>query len=132
MKNTLENKERFFGHYMNQNVLSHPSYKGKTNCLEPSLIILITTKNDFSEYFLLLKSLSDITDEDAIEVSKIYNPFQCLDYELHLSRGRKIVHKNNRLSIHCIDYLRLKGYAVPYMGLSVETLIEYGWVKIKV
>lgn len=30
-----------------------------------------------------------------------------------------------------VDYLRSKGYALPYMGLSVEKLIEYGWVKIK-
>lgn len=29
------------------------------------------------------------------------------------------------------DYLRSKGYAVPFMGLSVETLIEYGWVRLR-
>lgn len=29
------------------------------------------------------------------------------------------------------DYLRSKGYAMPYMGLSVEKLQEYGWVKLK-
>lgn len=29
------------------------------------------------------------------------------------------------------DYLRSKGYALPYMGLSVEKLIEYNWVKLK-
>lgn len=29
------------------------------------------------------------------------------------------------------DYLRSKGYVLPYMDLSVEDLIEYNWVKLK-
>ena len=29
------------------------------------------------------------------------------------------------------DYLRSKGYALPYMDLSVEDLIEYGWIKLE-
>jgi hypothetical protein len=29
------------------------------------------------------------------------------------------------------DYLRSKGYALPFMGLSVEQQISYGWVKLK-
>jgi hypothetical protein len=28
------------------------------------------------------------------------------------------------------QYLVSKGYALPYMGLSVEQLIEYGWIKL--
>jgi len=33
--------------------------------------------------------------------------------------------------IRIVDHLRSKGYALPWMGLSIEDLIEYGWVKIK-
>lgn len=29
-----------------------------------------------------------------------------------------------------IDFLRSKGYAVPFMGASVEELVEWGWVKL--
>ena len=29
------------------------------------------------------------------------------------------------------DCLRSKGYALPYMDLSVDNLIEYGWIKLK-
>lgn len=29
------------------------------------------------------------------------------------------------------DYLRSKGYAVPWRDLSVEDLVSYGWVKLK-
>lgn len=28
------------------------------------------------------------------------------------------------------DYLRSKGYALPYMGISVEDQIKYGWIKL--
>jgi hypothetical protein len=28
------------------------------------------------------------------------------------------------------DYLRSKGYALPFMGLSVEKMIEYNWIKL--
>ena len=33
--------------------------------------------------------------------------------------------------IHITDYLRSKGYALPYNGLSVEQLIKFGWIKLK-
>lgn len=36
----------------------------------------------------------------------------------------------NRI-LNVMDYLRSKGYAVPWLDLSVDDLIEYGWVKLK-
>lgn len=30
-----------------------------------------------------------------------------------------------------IDYLRSNGYCLPWMGLSVEQLQEYGWIQLK-
>ena len=32
--------------------------------------------------------------------------------------------------IENIDYLRSKGYALPFMGYSVEDLVSFGWVRI--
>lgn len=29
-----------------------------------------------------------------------------------------------------VDFLRSKGYAIPYMGLSVDKLVDYGWVAL--
>lgn len=40
--------------------------------------------------------------------------------------GYKVV---NTLKIY--DYLRSKGYALPWMDLTIEDLIEYGWIKLK-
>ena len=33
--------------------------------------------------------------------------------------------------IAIVDYLRDKGYALQFNGLSVECQVEYGWVKLK-
>ena len=45
--------------------------------------------------------------------------------EIHMSASRVVGY------IQSLDYLRSKGYALPYMDLSVEDLVEYGWVKLK-
>jgi DNA polymerase III gamma/tau subunit len=44
--------------------------------------------------------------------------------EIHFSASRVVGY------IQIVDYLRSKGYALPWMGLSVETLQEYGWIKL--
>lgn len=31
----------------------------------------------------------------------------------------------------CIDYLRSKGYALPWMGLSVDEMVEAGWINLQ-
>lgn len=38
---------------------------------------------------------------------------------------------SNRLPAEIIDYLRTKHIAVDWNGLSVKTMIEYGWIKLK-
>ena len=47
--------------------------------------------------------------------------------------NRSIHHWNSDRKIGSIecDYFRSKGYALPYMDLSVEDLVKYGWVKLK-
>ena len=30
-----------------------------------------------------------------------------------------------------VDYLRNKGYALPWMNLSVQDMVDYGWIKLK-
>ena len=32
--------------------------------------------------------------------------------------------------LHAYDYLRSLGYALPFMGVSVEELVERGWIKL--
>lgn len=106
IQNTLENKARFFAQYWGQKVF------------KTSLKQEIPHKNNFGKSiqfndFLELKPLSQINDEDAINLG--------YGYASHLKSN---LDRN-------IDQLRNLGYALPYMDLSVEDLVEYGWVKLK-
>ena len=143
-QNTLENKAKFFAQYWGQKVFK-TSIKQK-----------IPHKNNFGKSiefndFIELKPLPQITDEDAIELmrlkieSKGVVDIKTIEIENKTLDGYTFIvkYKNwddervgfvfnghtNPLSFY--DYIRSKGYALPWMDLSVEDLIEYGWVKLK-
>ena len=137
MENTKENKARFFGQYLLQRVFTYPdepnvgftfvnlTYLEKILFTEPS-----------EEYYLTLKSLTEISDKDALKIAKIF----------HYNKGKHRVKEGKSIleslirdavfiaSYHRVgasfDYLRSKGYALPFMDLSVEKMIEYGWIKL--
>lgn len=145
-QNTLENKARFFAQYFGQHVLYFSSdFLRKIDNL--------TLDNIENDDFLELKPLSQISDEDVIqgimitynktydELGEIlevkhYNTFSSItttrageNFKTH----RSFHHWNGDRKIGSMecDYLRSKGYALPYMDLSVEYLVEYGWIKLK-
>lgn len=119
MENTLENKSMFFTQYWGQHIIKYkgaPDMLSKINewslpiassdsYVELKPVSLITPKE---QGFVISSNLSN--DEDLVCPNKIGNYF----------RG----------DVFITDYLRSKGYALPYMGLSVETLVEYGWIKL--
>lgn len=151
IENTPEWKARFFALYWGHRVARVNPFIGK---VFPSIFLQYydSDVNEAEEIrntsFLELRPLSDITDEEAIEyacikdreykggrverrgkawvsvvrkLSKESNvsiniPFQCTDI---YSNGEQV------------DYLRSCGFALPYMGVLVGTLIEWGWVKLK-
>ena len=134
LENTLENKAKFFAQYWGQYVLYFTSdFLRKIDNLT-----LDSVENDD---YLELKPLSQISDEDAIEVSKIFGlgHLSGAIKELILSIFRTSINDSGTTSstngiknwLHVFDYLRSKGYALPWMDLSVEDLVEYGWVKLK-
>jgi len=119
MKINIQTKRRFFAQYLMDNI----------------------NPNEISEHDILeLKPLSKLSDEDAIEY------FDILWNRVHENKSRsfKIEYgkdwANSLLSqryglipsnlLHGIDYLRSKGYAIPFMQYSVEELISFGWVKL--
>ena len=145
-QNTLENKARFFAQYFSQHVL----YFSSDFLRKIDNLTLDSIENDD---FLELKPLSQITNEDVIQGIMItynktyedlgeilevkhYNTFSSItttragqNFKTH----RSIHHWNGNRKIGSMecDYFRSKGYAIPYMDLSVEDLVEYGWVKLK-
>lgn len=159
MENNLENKARFFALYWGQLVLMSKAGFQKTQ------VHTWTLNFPKEEHSLELTPLSQISDEDALEVCKLaipytgrYEllekrqssiifklPFICSKFQIfplkskaiHLEKykaGMGTIEVNDITpivnSVEIIDYLRSKGYALPFMGLSVEKQIEYGWVKI--
>lgn len=151
--NTLENKAKFFAQYWGQTVFFSMLFGTIVRCESYYL-----HKDNIQETdYLLLKPLSFITDEDAYYVGASVNCWSWAERktdwfkdeemkETHVEFGKMFAlaigkpyghghshpFANNSTDIlHGFDYLRSKGYALPWMGLSVETLIEYGWVKFK-
>lgn len=154
-QNTLENKARFFAQYFGQHVL----YFTSDFLRKIDYLTIVGIENDD---YLELKPLSQISDEDAIEVAKLVSPM------LFEGRGKNgghyidksetwwysVKHNGKTLMVDIdlngyvfeydgvdeykrpsrsligTDYLRSKGYALPWMDLSVEDLIEYGWIKL--
>ena len=155
-QNTLENKAKFFSQYFSQHVL----YFSSDFLRKIDNLTLDSIENDD---YLELKHISQISDEDAINVAKLVSPM------LFEGRGKNgghyidksetwwysVKHNGKTLMVDIdldgyifeydevgkykrpsrsligTDYLRSKGYALPWMDLSVEDLVEYGWVKLK-
>lgn len=120
MENTLENKAAFFCLYWGQKVLSWDD-KMTTGLCRLEEISEISEGGALEFYFLELNPLSQINDEDYKIAQKLDGNFGTSDLDYSL---RFIKHSN-------VDYLRSKGYALPFRGVDVETLISWGWVKLK-
>lgn len=145
-ENTLENKARFFAQYFGQHVL----YFSSDFLRKIDNLTLDSVENDD---YLELKPLSQISDEDVIqgimltynktydELGKILEVNHYFTFSGITSIGlgcnsktfRSLHHWNGdrKIGSEECDYLRSKGYALPYMDLSVDNLIEYGWIKLK-
>lgn len=159
MENTIENKAKFFAQYFGQEVIGHPlndkasvSVRGtyitktyiKKTCLFLKPLSSITDE-DAIEVLRLLgeykpKSVN-ITyhSEDGKEWTRISRPYTDVNEEYYLNvlfnvtKSGLVTHHDNKRGedyLNLYDYLRSKSYALPWMGLSVEQQIEYGWVKI--
>ena len=132
LENTLENKAKFLAIYWGQKVFCYNSEGPIINTFHKNIVC----GRFFSIGFLELTQLSQITDEDAIELSNIIsNTITNVDDNYPVLISPKEVKTDIEVlgfaSFQTVDYLRSKGYALPWMGLSVEQLVSFGWVKLK-
>jgi hypothetical protein len=122
-----ENKAKFFALYYGQNVLHDYSKNGDLNTYKIEYL-----DGDREYQWLGLKPLSKISDEDAIDLG-----YKQCDDQLNFNYGMspsgcfldEMGDMDEFLSSDA-DYLRSRGYALPWMGISVEDQIEAGWVKL--
>ena len=120
MENNILNKQIFFGQYYMQDVFRQLDESEQSSILFPN--------TGYLNGWLELKPLSSITDEDAIKVAEY--SYTHLN-ETYADWAKKMIISGQLIhSQYVTDYLRSKGYALPWIGLSVEHQIEYGWIKL--
>lgn len=88
-----------------------------------------------------LMQVKDITDEDAVELGRMHGH----EDEENLWTDEYLLYVGKRVSgyfpnyttpvpvidlIRITDYLRSKGYALPFRGISVERQVELGWIRL--
>ena len=154
-----ENKVKFFSLYWGQNLIDCDKYSVPVE-LKSILVNMPSTwfESIIGQSKILLKPLSQISDEDAWGVGLRVNCWSKWErrkdwftskeddfHKVHIlsgksfsdAIGKELGHghshpfANNSTDIlDAYDYLRSKGYALPWMGLSVEEMIEAGWIKL--
>jgi len=127
MDNTIDNQTRFMALYLGTTTVRHKQWETR----KTEILTHIRLQD---EYYLELTPLSAITDEDAIEVAKL-NPWadyrDGMDKEPYIEHVKGFIFNDNHLLSSYADYLRSRGYALPYLDASVEDLVKMGWVKLK-
>lgn len=121
-ENTIENKQKFFAQYWGQKIVNW------NNNLQIKLKLNVLINETDSLDLLELKPLSLITDDDA---EGYLHFIGCHSFGERIQQAKIQIKEDCHNDIHMSDYLRSKGYALPWMGLSVETLVNYGWIKLK-
>lgn len=132
-------KVKIFALYWNQEVMKHPD--AGLMKVSPQTMWSWGISNGTH---LLLTSLSNISDEDAIEVGKmLYDYFRSPNGlsgdEYFLKTGKDWIDnyingKRNYLIDPVVDYLRngtKTPYALPAFNLSVQQQIDQGIIKIR-
>ena len=77
------------------------------------------------DFFLQLKPLSKITNEDAISMYRgLERNYESSNQFLEDYKSIGFLEQSE------VDFLRSKGYAVPYMEYSVDELVKIGWAKL--
>ena len=189
MENNLENKARFFAQYLGSKIcypdtdnkiikakltsvgfdeIQTTYFRRKKHSAGYTVgdILSFNPTNvfhnsDAKNAYLELTPLSEISDEDAIEVAKIVSSsINCKYYKRNLKSDYwcyvsclntnaevRIWFNSCKISfcnvyetsvslidgniLQAYDYLLSKGIALPFHDLSVEDLINYGWIKLK-
>lgn len=119
MENTTENKAKFFSLYWGKTFINGINGHSILSFIDINDLCLgrITGK-------LLLTPLSQISYEDAehlgVNSANGYDEYGA-NYRIGCSDWKT----------YDVDYLRSKGYALPWMGVSVEEQVNRGWVKLR-
>lgn len=134
--NKLNDKQAFFALYIDQQV-----YRNDVDKTGYVLDHWCLYSTPLENGYLELTSLSDITDEHAIEVAKLIFSNTAFHTSEH---GKRYIRQmiTSELEYHgqywsfskvasTLDYLRSQGYLLPFRGYTTDQLIDMGWVKLR-
>jgi hypothetical protein len=127
MKNTLENKSKFFAQYWGQNVMINGSSKFEVGYLDEP------REKDYLE----LKCISSITDEDLLKIAELLSWRKSMQESSIIAQTKELLLQQSQTNLYrehwsdIVDKVRELGYAHKWNGISVEEQIEFGWIKIK-
>lgn len=136
MENTSANKKRFFAQHFGQKIIEFNVQNINTRDKKtPVFVDIVNLSYPMIEYSVLeLKSVNLITNVDLLAISlNAYSPKLKDSTLIGLGTTTMLMYKQKGLSYMSIrdyQYLQSRGYALPWMGLSVEDLISYGWIKL--
>ena len=135
MENTQENKARFFAQYWGQRIMA---ITVNENDFCQKIGFTHMNKYHLENCHIELKPLSSITKEHLTEIAKFYEStahnIKLNDDQVEFDFIYGDEHASGAIQVdsdYCLDYLRSKGFAMDWMGLSVKKQIDHGWVKLK-
>jgi len=130
---TQKEKEQIFALYWGQLVIA-----AKDGKVTEGTYIWNPYYHNMNNVCLLLKPLSAISDEDAMKVAKMDREIENEQFGA-LETREQITVEEVRINVTefvqlfqfpIVDYLRSRGYAVPYMNHSVDELVNEGIFKL--
>jgi len=135
-----ESKANFLSQYV-----GYEGQYGNTVCIltyafssETEISILIASH--IPAFYMILKPLSSISDEDALGVASIFLSKSVTKKDRifygksfiksYADKGVQMCFHNIHETITAADYLRSRGYALPWNGITIEQQIAAGWVRL--
>ena len=156
MENTLENKAAFFALYWGQKIINRrlDFESGKFKTFEDSLSVVKGSTIDTLDFFtsnvlyqkdptvkatdyLELRSIESLTVQELKQMRKDLNfDINGFDNQARIKDWIESFRFNNLLGgqdimIRFFFWFVKNGFAVPIGDLTVETLIQWDWVKLK-
>lgn len=134
-----EMKEKYFAQHHGQKLMMY----GQGVLMQPKTVTGYRIDRmreggySYKEY-LLLTPLDQISDEDAIEVATlVYKDLHNWSPKEQVKFGKDAVTDvlsgsfKFEKTLEIVDFLRSRGYALPWNGHSVEELIEAGYCQLR-
>jgi hypothetical protein len=125
MKNTSENKTKFFGTYLGSKVeITSENNVSREMELTPECLVRMNDGYYGDSIKLLLKNIKDISHDDSKECDKILgSSFDNIKGDFGFCVYRHAMPQ----TVYLLTYLKAHGYAVEF---DIQMYVKYGWVKI--